>query len=295
MRVLITGSTGLLGCALQTEAGADKQLYGIFHPARPLPRALRASQQPADVTSMPEMRRVFEWARPDVVIHAAAIGSVDFAEKHPAQTHAVNVGGTAVVAECCKDFGARLIYISSNAVFDGTQPLYSETDPVSPINYYGRLKVEAEQVAAASGVPHAIVRPILMYGWPYPEERGNLVTTWVKALREHQPQSVVENVFSKPLPAQACADAVWAIVNRNLTGIYHVAGADHVSLHQFALAVAAAFALDPALIQAVPDSFFPQLAPRPRDTSFNTNKMEKELGLHPVPLASGLQQMKAGA
>ena len=295
MRVLITGSTGLLGCALQAQAGADRQLYGVFHPARALPKALRAAQRPADVTSAGAMREVFAWAKPDVVIHAAAIGSVDFAEKNRAQTHAVNVGGTTVVAACCKDFGARLIYISSNAVFDGTQPLYSETDPVSPINYYGELKVAAEQIAATCGVPYAIVRPILLYGWPYPDERGNLVTTWVKALREHQRQSVVDNVYSKPLPALACAAAVWEIVNRNCSGTYHVAGADHVSLHQFALAVAAAFELDPALIQAVPDSFFPQLAPRPRDTSFDTSKMERDLGLQPVSLTSGLGQMKSGA
>ena len=167
------------------------------------------------------MREVFAWAKPDVVIHAAAIGSVDFAEKNRAQTHAVNVGGTTVVAACCKDFGARLIYISSNAVFDGTQPLYSENDPVSPINYYGELKVAAEQIAATGGVPYAIVLPILLYGWPYPEERGNLVTTWVKALREHQPQSVVDNVYSKPLPALACAAAVWEISNRNSKGNLH--------------------------------------------------------------------------
>ena len=203
---------------MQTQAGTDKQLYGIFHPARTLSKALRAAHRPADVTNAGEMREVFAWAKPDVVVHAAAIGSVDFAEKHQAQTHAVNVGGTTIVAACCKDFGARLIYISSNAVFDGTRPLYSETDPVSPINYYGQLKVEAERITATCGVPCAIVRPILLYGWPYPDERGNLVTTWVKALREHQPQSVVDNVYSKPLPARACADAVWAIVNRNCSG-----------------------------------------------------------------------------
>ncbi|GBL18644.1 hypothetical protein EMGBS3_03500 [Anaerolineaceae bacterium] len=116
MRVLITGSTGLLGCALQNQAGADKQLYGIYYPARVLTKALRAAQRPADVTNTEDMRAVFAWAKPDVVIHAAAIGSVDFAEKNRAQTHAVNVGGTTVVAACCKDFGARLVYISSNAV-----------------------------------------------------------------------------------------------------------------------------------------------------------------------------------
>ena len=92
------------------------------------------------------MHSIFEWAKPDVVINAAAIGSVDFAEKNREETKRVNVGGTQIVVELCQAYKSRLIYISSNAVFNGRSPLYSETAPVDPINYYGQLKVEAENI-----------------------------------------------------------------------------------------------------------------------------------------------------
>ena len=247
----------------------------------------------ADVSDRMKMQSVFEWAKPDVVIHAAAIGSVDFAERNREETKKVNVGGTEVVVDLCQIFKSRLIYISSNAVFDGRTPLYSETTPVNPINYYGQLKVDAENVVRKSGIPWAIVRPILMYGWPYPGERDNPVVWWVRSLENGKPIKVVDNVLSKPLPAWSCADVIWALIQQNRTGIYHAAGRDHISLYQFALLTAEVFGLDASLITPVPDSYFPEIAPRPQDTSFDTTKMETELGVKTVGVRDGLLKMKA--
>lgn len=293
MRVLITGVTGLLGQALLQAAEPTEKVFGVYFPARDLPEPMAAVTRVANVTEPAEMRAAFDWARPDVVIHTAAIGSVDFAEKNREQTRAVNVGGTQVVADLCREFQVRLVYISSNAVFDGLHPFYSETSPVNPINYYGQLKVEAEQVAQASGVPCAIVRPILMYGWPYPGERDNPVVWWVKSLRAHKPLNIVDNVHSNPLPAWSCAEVIWAVVRRNKTGLYHAAGADHLTLYEFAQHTAEVFELDASLLTPVPDSFFPALAPRPQDTSFDTTKMQTDLGLRPVTVREGLVRMKA--
>ena len=185
-RVLITGGTGLLGVALQRHAPQDIQGLAIYFPERSLPLPLPFSVLAVDVSDGAKMESIFEWAKPDVVIHAAAIGSVDFAENNREETKKINVGGTEVVARLCEIFQSRLIYISSNAVFDGRTPLYSETAPVGPINYYGQLKVEAETLVRKSSVPWAIVRPILMYGWPYPGERDNPVVWWVRSLENNQ-------------------------------------------------------------------------------------------------------------
>lgn len=292
MRILITGVTGLLGIALQQFAKPSDDLFGIYYPSRALPSPLRAATRVANVSDLSAMLDIFDWAKPDVVIHAAAIGSVDFAERNREQTRMVNVIGTQVVVDLCRSFNAQIIYISSNAVFDGKAPLYSETDPVSPVNYYGQLKVEAESLVRDSDLAHAIVRPILMYGWTYPGERSNLVTNWVHLLREGKKVKVVDNVYSKPLPVWSCAAVVWNLIGKNKHGVYHVAGADRLSLYQFALATAHVFELDPTLIEPVPDSHFTEIAQRPRDTSFDTSKMEHELGIQPISVESGLRQMK---
>jgi dTDP-4-dehydrorhamnose reductase len=177
-------------------------------------------------------------------------------------------------------------------VFDGRAPLYSETTPVNPINYYGQLKVEAENVVRKSGIPWAIVRPILMYGWPYAGERDNPVVWWVNSLKNSKPIKVVDNVLSKPLPSWSGAEVLWAIIQQNRTGIYHAAGQDHISLYRFALLTAEVFGLDAGLITPVPDSYFPEIAPRPQDTSFDTTKMETELGVKTVGVRDGLLKMK---
>jgi len=291
-RVLITGGTGLLGVAIQQSAPKDIRVSSIYYPERSLSESLPFPIRVADVTDRMQMHSIFEWAKPDVVIHTAAIGSVDFAEKNREKTKKVNVGGTKIVTELCKIYKSRLIYISSNAVFDGCNPLYTETDPVNPINYYGQLKVEAEDIVNESGLSWAIVRPILMYGWPCQGERDNPVVWWVRSLEDGKPIKVVDNVFNKPLPAWSCAEAIWEVIHQHRTGVYHSAGRDHLSLYQFALQVAEVFGLDASLITPVPDSFFPEIAPRPKDTSFDTSKMESELGVKPIGIRDGLLRMK---
>jgi len=292
-RVLITGGTGLLAVAIQRSAPKDIQGFSIYFPERSLPVPLPFPILAADVTDWMQMQSAFEWANPDVVIHTAAIGSVDFSERYHEQAKKVNVGGTEVVAALCELFKSRLIYISSNAIFDGCTPFYSETAPVNPINYYGQLKVEAENIVSASNIPWTIVRPILMYGWPYQGERDNPVVWWVRSLENGNSIKVVDNVFSKPLPAWSCAEVVWEVICQQRTGIYHVAGRDHLSLCQFALHVAEIFELDARLITPVPDSYFSEIAPRPRDTSFDTTKMENVLGVETIGVKDGLVRMKS--
>jgi dTDP-4-dehydrorhamnose reductase len=132
-----------------------------------------------------------------------------------------------------------------------------------------------------------------MYGWPYPGGRDNPVVWWIRSLEAGRVIRVVDNVFSKPLTAAFCARVIWTLAERGRQGVYHAAGGDHVSLYQFAVRTAEIFGLNPGLIEPVPDTFFPEIAPRPRDTSFDTTKIETDLGLQPISLGEGLAQMKA--
>jgi dTDP-4-dehydrorhamnose reductase len=292
-RILITGGTGLLGQALLSSAPPDPSLFGTYLPDKAPSSELACPFFPLDVRDAAQVAQVFDRVRPDLVIHAASIGSVDYSEHHREESWAVNVGGTHNVGYACAHHHAKLIFISSNAVFDGEHPFYAEEAPVNPINYYGQLKVEGEEWVKSSGLDYAIVRPILMYGWHLPIERGNWVTTWIRTLGQGQRVKVVNDTRTKPLFARNCAEAIWAVVAQNRTGVYHVAGADHITLHELALKTAEVFGLDASLIDPVPSSYFPEIAPRPRDTSFDTSKMEKELGVRPWGVQDGLIHMQA--
>jgi dTDP-4-dehydrorhamnose reductase len=291
-RILITGGTGLLGQALLNSAPLDVELSGTYLPDKAPSIELACPFFPLDVRDNNQVENLFDQVKPDLVIHTASIGSVDYSEHHREESWAVNVGGTQNIGQACARHRAKLIFISSNAVFDGEHPFYAEDAPIHPINYYGQLKVEGEEWVKSSGLDYAIVRPILMYGWHLPIERGNWVTNWLRSLSQSQRVKVVDDVGTKPLYALNCAEVIWAVIAQKKTGVYHAAGADHITLDQFAQATAEVFGLDASLIDPVPSSYFPEIAPRPKDTSFDTTKMERELGVKPWSVRDGLRHMQ---
>jgi dTDP-4-dehydrorhamnose reductase len=290
-RVLITGGTGLLGKALVETAPHDWEVLATYHRTAP-PVEWGSRFRHLDVRDEPAVVRLVSSWQPDCVIHTASIGSVEEAERAPEPVRAVNVGGTAAVGRACRQLGAQLIFISSNAVFDGEHPPYAEADPVRAINRYGALKIEAEEALRAGGLPHTVIRPILLYGWPLPGGRDNVVTRWLASLERGVPVEVAADVTSMPVPAATCAEAVWAAARLKRFGIYHVAGADRLSLVAFAQETAQVFGCDERLIRPVDRSWFSELAPRPRDTSFITTKMERELGIRPPGIREGLLAMQ---
>lgn len=289
-RVLITGGTGLLGKTLLEIAPADVDVFAIAHQNRP-PVEWSTLFVSLDIRDEKSLVSLFDELRPEVVIHTASIGSVDEAERNPSAVRQVNVEGTQSIVRACDRCGAFLVHISSNAVFDGQKPPYAEDAPLGAVNRYGALKIEAENCVRQLG-PSLIFRPILMYGWPLPGGRDNVVIRWLADLEKGQAVEVADDVVSMPLWVLDCANAVWRAVARRKTGTYHVAGADRVSLAAFARTIARVFGCEERLVVPVPSAHFAMLAPRPRDTSFVTTKMERELGIRPVGIVEGLMRMK---
>ena len=290
-RILITGGTGLLGKTLIEQTPANFYVHATN--CRPETQSLLSCPSSSlDITNQREVERVFEEARPEVVVHAAGAGNVDFAEHNREEAWQINVGGTKHIVEACRRSGSKLIFLSTNAIFDGENPPYDEESKRCPINYYGQLKVEAEDVVTNSAIESAIVRPILMYGWNHSLGRKNPVTIWLDALASGKPVKVVNDRFWQPLFVEDCAEVVWRLIETGKHGIYHVASPNRLSLFDFALETAHVFGLSNQTIEPVPSSFFPTIAPRPVDTSFRTDKIQSELGVYPSATYAGLERMK---
>lgn len=289
--VLITGGTGLLGKTLLETAPADVRAIGTTH-RRPAPEALRDRFLPLELTDRSSVERLFEEARPQAVIHTASIGEVDEAERDPGRVRAVNVEGTRLILDACRRSGAALIFISSNAVFDGTSAPYREDAPLKSVNRYGQIKIEAERLLGPSGVPHLIVRPILMYGWPLEGGRENAVTRWLQGWERGRPAPVAEEIVSMPLWVGDCACAVWTGLARGKRGIVHVGGPNRVTMVEFAREVCRCFRHDEHLVQPVSSGTFGHLAPRPRDTSFDLTRLRQEFGIEPLGIREGLTRMR---
>lgn len=292
MRVLITGSTGLLAKGFEEMSDGADEIVGA-HLRQYQIKDTRARHYVLDVRDEDEVRSLFERERFDAVIHAAGMASVDHVERHPEEGRASNLKGTLNISRACKRTGAYLVYISTNAVFDGSSAPYAEDAPTSPIHHYGRIKLACEEAVAQEAGSFCVVRPILMYGWNHVVNRPNPVT-WVyeKLLRGEQ-ISLVNDVFENPLFNQQCGRALWAILGARPAGVFHLAGADRIHRHAMGLKVAEVFGLDSSLITEVDSSHFPNIARRPKDTTFVTRRMERELGVSAMTLEEGLRAMKA--
>ncbi len=292
MKILITGGTGLLGKALIESCPMGTRITATYL-GEYLPPAIEGVQfVKLDITDHPEHEKLYEQFQPDITIHTAGINSPDYAEKHQDQTWKINVAGTNNIINLCEKHRSKLIYISSNGIYDGTQAPYKEDAQSNPLNYYGTVKLEGETNVKKSKCVWAIVRPILMYGWHFPFERSNIVTLALTKLQKGESMAAYDDVYSNPLYSMSCAETIWKIIRDNKYEVFNIAGADRVSIYQLLLKAAEVFGLDTGLLKPVQQGYFSELAKRPMDTSFDTAKMRKVLDLAPLSLAEGLTQMK---
>jgi len=196
------------------------------------------------------------------------------------------------IIKACEELDSKFIYISSNAIYSGTSAPYREEDKADPINYYGKIKLECEEITQESNVIWAIVRPILMYGWNYAFERPNIVTTGIARLREKEKFFAYEDVYYNPLYYYSCAEAIWKIIEKNKFEVFNVAGKDRLSIYGLMKGVAEVFKLEQSLLIPVQQGFFQEMVKRPRDTSYCTAKIESVLDIDPLTVREGLKLMR---
>lgn len=288
--VLFTGATGLLGRYFFKSPRAFYKLIGTYNKNSNI---TRKNFFKLDIIDKKDVLSFFEEKNPDVVVHAASLGNVDYCESHKEEAYRVNVLGTQNVLDGCKRLGAKIIFMSSNAVYDGEKPPFSENSPKNPLDVYGKTKAEAEMLIKKSGVPFVILRLMTMYGWPEKNGRINPAVWVIKELHSGRKINVVSDIFNNHLYAGQAADTTWDIIKKNKKNeIYNVSGAQCLSRFEFALKVAEVFNLDASLIHSVKSDFFKNIAKRPKNTCFNTSKIEREFGIKPLSIAAGLKLMK---
>ncbi len=287
MKVLITGGSSLLGKALTETKPENIQLEstwytnytGIDHVSHQL-----------DITDKSQVGYIFNRVQPDIVIHCAAIGSVDYAESHYQEVKEVNLTGTENILAAANDYSAKVVFITTNAIFRGTSSPYGEHASRNPVNLYGKMKVQAENRVMDSR-NWLVIRPFLLYGWPCLGGRQNWATSVINSLKDEIPALMVDDVIWQPTYVNDCAETIWKLLEANRE-IYHVASAEKATLYNFALKVAKVFELNAALIQPVHSDHFKLIAKRPKNTTYSLNKLTG-LGIKLSDIESGLEKMKA--
>jgi len=291
-RILITGGTGLLGESLVQKCKYKYEVTATYIGVYEVNNHDHVTYIKMDITDYAGNHQTFKQFRPHVVIHTASIGSPDFAEKNKDLTWQINVDGTKTILSLCEQYGCKFIYISSNGIYDGEHAPYHEDDIPEPINYYGIVKLEGEKVTRMSRATSSIVRPILLYGWNQPFERPNIVTIALDKLSKGETMMAYDDVIINPLYVEDCSEGILRIIEKDRYETFNFAGKDRTSIYGLLKKAAEVFNLDAASVLPVKQGYFKELVPRPKDTSYVTDKMEKVLELKPAGLEDGLMLMK---
>jgi dTDP-4-dehydrorhamnose reductase len=228
--------------------------------------------------------------RPDVVYLPAAFPNVDYCETHPIETYETNVRGVKYVAQAANDIGAKLIYFSSDYIFDGQAGPYEETGIANPISEYGRQKLSAEHHIALFAKNFLIIRTTVVYGW---EPQGkNFVYRIVKSLNESNHVKVPTDQVGTPTYASDLVRNVIRLSKTDITGIVNVAGPSCISRYDFALLIANIFSLPQNLIHPVRTKELNQSARRPLLAGLITEKAQSFLQTSFMAPGDGLQTMR---
>jgi len=242
-----------------------------------------------DITCRESILESIVTVAPNVVVHTAAETNVDRCETQRDVARRINVEGTANIAQACVRVRAKLIFVSTDYVFDGNKGNYAETDEPNPINFYGLTKLEAERIAAAISSDFLMLRTSVLYGC-HPTKL-NFATWILKGLRERQTMKVVNDHINSPTFAGNLADAIHRAIELRSQGTLHIAGSQRISRFDFARRIAIQFDLDESLLLPVKMKDLDWIARRPRDSSLNVGKAEKELDMELFGVGRGLEQM----
>ncbi len=286
-KILVIGGMGLVGDALvRTWRSRGAQVCSADFKAAP-----QTGARQLDMRDEAAVRALLAEFKPEITAVPAANPFVDYCELHPEETRQVNVAGTSNVARACRDFGSRMVFFSSDYVFDGIKGAYREDDAVRPLNEYGRQKAEAEAGVLAAGPTNLVVRTSTAYGWQ--SEPKNLVLQIRNKLGAAEPMKVASGILCNPTYADNLAEVVAELSQRDLSGIFHVVGAERLLRLDFARLAARTFGLDESLIIPVPLSEFKSPTQRPKDSSLLTDKVRAAV---PTPLLGareGLERMRS--
>ncbi len=269
MRLLITGASGQLGAYLLRELSGRSAAVTAWSGGR-AGDLFGARLLPVDLTARDAVVAAFRAARPDVVIHCAALSTVAGCHREPERAESVNVGGTRLLAELAEGAGARLVYVSTDLVFDGEHGGYREGDAPAPLSVYGRTKLRAEGVvrAAPRGL---VVRVSLLFG-PTLIGRPSFFDQQLAALRQRRPCTLFSDEWRTPLSLPTAARALIALAESDYPGLLHLGGPERLSRLEMGRRLAAFLGAEASVIVPARREEVPAPEPRPRDTSLDSSR-----------------------
>jgi dTDP-4-dehydrorhamnose reductase len=282
VRVWISGGSGFVGSNLV-------KVFTERHGAE----VVAPSHRQVELTDPDAVRASVAEHRPDAIVHSAILNDLPKMLADRRAAWAAYVGATRHLVDAANDVGAKIVLVSTDWVFDGSQGGADEAAPPNPINLYGVLKVASELVVTERARDGAVARISAVNGvhWARPTLPraqdagfGYFVASLVEALGANDPFTVWEsdriNMIATPSLASDCAELMWRIIDRDQRGIFHCCGGEAIRRRALAELAAEVFELDPALVRSgAPPDGVDSAMPVPYDTSLTAPATSHALGV----------------
>ena len=289
MKILITGATGMLGRVL-TKTLSQKTEYIIY-------AVSRKNQKDKfdngvinwlcfDLTNLIELAKTISLLKPDLIIHCAAVVNVDQCEEMKDYVDSLNKGFIDIVS--FNSPNTKIIFVSSDSVFDGVSGNYLEADETEPLNYYAKSKVDAEEKLINSELNYLILRTNI-FGYHLPKS-SSLVEWAIEKLSKSEKIGGFNDVYFNPLYVDQLSEIILKLIDLKVEGIINIASDTKLNKYDFLLEIAEVFGFDKKLIEKKSVNEFDFKAIRPENTTLNTGLLNKIIGFTPS-LKDGIKKM----
>ena len=275
-RILVTGAKGMLG----------KDLMGVLHSSFSRDEVIGWDIEEIDIRKEDDCVSKIEALRPEVVIHLAAYTDVDGCESDKERAFAVNAEGTRHVALAASKCSAKMVYLSTDYVFDGEKrEPYLESDPPHPLNVYGHSKLKGEQYVQEWVRDSLIIRTQWLYG-PFGK---NFVDSILRQAREKKTLSIVDDQTGSPTYTADLAKAICELIQVEARGIFHVTNSEICTWYAFGQAILKFSGVNRVRVLPMSSKELGRPAARPSYSVLNCQKLEKETGRTMRPWSDALK------
>jgi dTDP-4-dehydrorhamnose reductase len=264
--ILIVGASGFIGNALyQKYTKTGSTVTGTYH------QHAEEGLHQLDITDLQQVRSILSKHTPDILILPAANPNVEYCEEHPEETQTTNVDGVHHIIDECRQRGIKLVYLSTDYVFDGQNGPYAEDAIPHPVSVYGRQKLANECYIQKQLSNYIIARVTVVYGW---EKHGkNFAQRLLTTIEQKKQIRVPSDQIGSPTYVDNLVDMLYELTSIDASGIYNVCGSELMDRYTFALKFAEVFNLDPQYILSVTTSALRQKAPRPLRAGMTVEKI----------------------
>ena len=266
--ILITGCSGQLGRRLAIDLSNHFNVIDTYRTHRDVDKKL-------DLSDKHDFEHIFSIYKPDIIINCGALTDVDYCEKNKSHCHSVNVDGVSRILSF-SDKNSKIIHISSDYVFDGSKNEYVETDLTHPLNYYGKCKLESENILIGSNRKFLIFRASMLFD----NHRNNFFTLVINELKKNNNIKVATDIKSNPTWIPSLSNVIIKSIYLDLSGLFHYGTDRPISRFDFAMLIARRYNYNADLIDPVHSDKIGFKAQRPKNTNLISNKLSNSIGVN---------------